>query len=305
MYSINATETRKAFNTTITNADLEEVQIWNSEDEPDAQRIHEYGYKPTPVFMGGDPNTSLMYGIELEVDNPTGNTNRNELATYIHKNFGDKVYCKRDGSLTFGVEIVSHPATLAYHMRKFDWASIIHACEVAHFSSHDTSTCGLHIHVGRAALGNTNDARDLCVAKMLIVFDKFYENEIYKISRRRSLSEVSQWAAKNCAEIKNNDSRPAALLKAKYCSDRNNRYTALNLCNTNTVEVRFFKGTLNPVSFAAAIQFVDSVVRYCKTHTLQEVVSCKFGDIVDMCRYPELRTYCERRGVNMEATGSL
>lgn len=302
MYEVNASESRKQFNTTITIPELTEGEI---KSEYNYDGPHGYGYRPAPVFMGGNPDTCIMIGCELEVDKPQGSVNRNELSDYLHSKYSDRIYCKTDGSLDRGVEIVSHPATLAYHMRKFGWADILHACDVAKFSSHDTDTCGLHFHVGRAALGNTEDARDLCTAKILILMEKFYNTEIYKISRRRHMGEMERWAGKNYTDIKPEDKRPVVLHKYKEHADNCDRYHALNLTNNNTIEFRFFKGTLNPVSFAAGFQFVDSIVRYCKTHTLQEVVACKFGDIVDMCKYPELRAYCERRNVNMDATGTL
>ena len=39
------------------------------------------------------------------------------------------------------------------------------------------------------------------------------------------------------------------------------------------------------------------MVRWCKQHTLQEVIGCTFADIVKTCKYPELAAYCIRRRI--------
>lgn len=146
--------------------------------------IHEYGYKPEPVFLTGDPNKDIMLGIELETDRFTGDMTPTSLARFLHQKFGDRVYCKSDGSLDRGVEIVSHPAPLRYHMRKFGWSDILGIATDCGAQSHDAGTCGLHVHVGRASLGNTDDARDLCIAKLLLVMERFASNEMMAFSRR-------------------------------------------------------------------------------------------------------------------------
>ena len=36
--------------------------------------------------------------------------------------------------------------------------------------------------------------------------------------------------------------------------------------------------------------------------TLQQVMDCTFGDIVAICKYPELAAYCIRRHINITTT---
>ena len=261
--------------------------------------IHEYGYKPEPVFLTGDPNKDIMLGIELETDRFTGDVTPNRLARFLHQAFGDRVYCKSDGSLDHGVEIVSHPAPLRYHMRKFGWADILGIADECGAHSHDAGTCGLHVHVGRAALGNTDDARDLCIAKLLLVMERFATNEIMAFSRRGG---ENHYCKNVRIGIEPGDRRDKILEKSKRTDASFDRYTALNLCNANTIEFRIFRGTLNPLTFAATLQLVDTMVRYCKTHTLQQVMSCTFGDIVATCKYPELAVYCIRRHIGIVST---
>ena len=258
--------------------------------------IRSYSYKPAPRFMGGSAETALMYGIELELDNFTGDVDAEDYAKWVHGNFENRLYCKRDGSLDDGVEVVSHPATLAYHMRRMGWSDVLGVASDVGAQSHDCETCGLHVHVGRAALGNTAEARELCIAKLLILTERFYDDELLKFSRRGHY-EMHRWAKKTTAGVVSSDKRDAVLVKAKHANANHDRYTALNLTNHATIEFRIFRGTLNPQTFAATLQLVDCMVRWCKQHTLQEVIGCTFADIVKTCKYPELAAYCIRRRI--------
>ena len=105
--------------------------------------IRDYGYKPTPIFYGELSDTIKgRYGIENEID---GGEYREEAARYIQDAGGDCIYLKHDGSLSCdGFEIVTHPATLEYHMSSMPWHDIIRAARDYDYTSHDAGTCGLH-----------------------------------------------------------------------------------------------------------------------------------------------------------------
>ena len=95
----NSTNDRHSFNTN------RNVTYTRTED---ACGIHKYSYKPEPVFLTGDQHKDIMLGIELETDKFTGDVTPIRLARFLHQEFGDRIYCKSDGSLDRGVEIVSH-----------------------------------------------------------------------------------------------------------------------------------------------------------------------------------------------------
>ena len=288
MTNTTNTNSKYTFNTTRT-------MIFDGE-ETSGTGVRSYSYKPTPHFMGGNPETALMYVVELEVDRFPEDVYPDNYAAWVHGNMGERFYCKHDGSLDDGVEVVSHPATLAYHMRKMGWADVLGGASDVGAQSHDCETCGLHVHVGRAALGNTDDARELCIAKLLILTERFYDNELLNFSRRGRF-EMQRWAKKTTAGVVAGDKRDTVLGKAKNANANHDRYTALNLTNYATIEFRIFRGTLNPQTFAATLQLVDCMVRWCKQHTLQEVIGCTFADIVKTCKYPELAAYCIRRRI--------
>jgi len=102
-----------------------------------------------------------FFGVELEADH--GNEKD---AAARDVTFGDLSYVKHDGSLTDdGIEIVTHPCSLRYHLEQFPWDEILSSLADYGFRSHDTSTCGLHVHVSRSAFGETSDEQDLTAAK--------------------------------------------------------------------------------------------------------------------------------------------
>jgi hypothetical protein len=90
-------------------------------------------------------------GVELEFDcGGENNENAKSLLDIANKN-GEHIYCKHDGSLNEGFEIVSHPMTLDYHLHEMKWCEVMEEALSLDYLSHNTSTCSLHIHVNRDA----------------------------------------------------------------------------------------------------------------------------------------------------------
>ena len=122
--------------------------------------IHNYSYKPEPIFYGDGP---LYLGVELEVDE-AGKDNINAvqaLRAFNQENvYG---YVKSDGSLNDGFELVTHPCTLETHLQQVPWRETLEALRGMGYRSHAPGTCGLHVHVGRKAVGkDVRAGRDNC-----------------------------------------------------------------------------------------------------------------------------------------------
>ena len=62
------------------------------------------------------------------------------------------------------------------------------------YRSHQTSTCGLHIHVNRESLAESREEQDEIISRILY-FVEHHWNEIYKFSRRSEYS-INRWAAR-------------------------------------------------------------------------------------------------------------
>lgn len=132
--------------------------------------IHDYYYKPDPIFYGkGQPH----YGIELEIDEGGEYDDNAERILNIGNRINEHIYCKHDGSLDDGFEIVSHPATLEYHTNTIPWKKILDEALEMGYYSHNSGTCGLHVHINRAALGESVEEQENTIARIVYFFEKF------------------------------------------------------------------------------------------------------------------------------------
>lgn len=258
--------------------------------------IEDYYYKPSPIFFG-DTTDNCYLGVELEVDNTSENYENEKIynaAEELTDKYDDRLYLKHDGSLSRGFEIVSHPCTLDYHTLDFEWYEIMDICKTNTLRSHDTDTCGLHIHISRDYFGDTQEIQDLHIAKLMLLISKFYNSHILKFSRRTE-SEL-RWCLNPGMEYEVLDNEKTIIDKLKVCKSKG-RYQAINLENENTVEFRIFKGTLNYNTFLASLQFVVEISKYAKQTELLDIPTTNWRDIFMLTNYAELKNYLNERGL--------
>ncbi len=258
-------------------------------------QVHQYSYKPNPIFYGEDKN-KLHFGIELEMEIRDGElVNSSE---YIMEMMGDFVYLKEDSSINSGgykgFEMVSHPATLDYFTdNKNLWTTLDYLRRVHTARSWDAKSCGLHIHISRAGFkGGAHTHRFLSL--------------IYKNSdKMMKLGGRSSTYAKFSDVYKYDEyDRPYFTLAhkvAKPDDSMTERYSAVNTQNQHTLELRFFRGTMNPSSVLSAIQLAHATVEYTRELTLSDVKMGAltwewFADWIQANngRYPELYTRMSR-----------
>lgn len=248
--------------------------------------IRPYGYKPDPIFYG---HASRYFGIELEIDDG-GEDNSNAATLLKIANEGSvRLYAKHDGSIHEGFEMVSHPMTLDFHKNEMPWAEIMKKAVSLGYHSHQTTTCGLHIHVNRDSFGETEVERDACIARILYFFEKFWD-ELLKFSRRNR-RQIERWAARY--GMKEN---PKDVLKHAKSSYGGSRYSCVNLTNYSTIEFRIFRGTLKYNTLIATLQLVN---RICDAAVLLDDVdfqNMSWTSFVSGCQdLPELVLYLKER----------
>jgi len=148
--------------------------------------IHGYNYKPYPIFYG---DSKMHLGVELEIDDGGEDSDNAQKIMNVANVQHDHLYCKHDGSIDNGFELVTHPMDLMYHRTVMPWKAILETVANLGYRSHQTSTCGLHIHVSRCALGNTYTQKEG------IAIEK--ENGVYKgrkpIECANLVPVVSKW----------------------------------------------------------------------------------------------------------------
>ena len=105
--------------------------------EQDHRTIQDYYYKPEPLFRGDGPR---YFGVELEIDEAgEDNDSARRIMEIANSNGLENLYCKHDGSLDDGFEMVTHPMTLEYHMKEMPWAKILQEAIRLGYTSHQAT----------------------------------------------------------------------------------------------------------------------------------------------------------------------
>lgn len=249
------------------------------------QIISEYYYKPIPIFYG---EGTRFFGVELEVDDAGEDDESAESVTDIANSKHPHIYCKHDGSLDDGFEIVTHPMTLDYHRKQMPWGSVLNELRGMGYLSHKANTCGLHVHVNRTAFGDTPTEQDACIARILYFFEKHWE-ELLKFSRRTEY-QLSRWASRYGYK-----EQPKDILDHAKKGTHGGRYVCINLENTDTVEFRMFRGTLKLNTVIATLQLVDKVCDAAISLSDEEMKSLSWTTFVSGCSQSELIQYLKER----------
>jgi hypothetical protein len=249
-------------------------------------------YQPPLKFYGDDKNGSVPFmGIELEVDNGGhSDENAKRLVRMVNKPNENFVYCSHDSSIHDGFEIITQPATYEYHSSiKNIYKEAFQMLKQNRYLSHDTETCGMHIHFNRTFFGE-NESK--CLKRLYVMIDKFWKELV--IFSRRNVYKMERYSKKT--EIRDVDSVIRTVNRQGGTSTRDRyheyHYYALNITNPNTIEIRMYRGTLNINTFIATIQLTNNMVIAAKNKTMQEVQQMKFDELLDG---KILRKYWNRR----------
>lgn len=248
--------------------------------------IEDYYYKPEPLFRG---DGSRYFGVELEIDGAgEDDTSAGRVMEIANGNGLENLYCKHDGSLDDGFEMVTHPMTLAYHMKEMPWAKILQEAIHLGYTSHQANTCGLHVHVNRNAFGNTEEAQDAVIARILFFFESFW-TELLKFSRRTP-RQLERWATRYGYK-----DQPKELLDHAKKGYHGGRYTSVNLTNTDTIEFRIFRGTLKYNTLIATLQLLDRICDVAIYLTDDQIKAMSWTTFASGCTQPELVRYLKER----------
>lgn len=209
---------------------------------------------------------TLYLGVELEVEcartfdvyDPDKEVHKMVKASKL------PLFCKYDGSLSNGVEIVSMPLTFDAWLGFWDRMTKLYA-DLQQFGcrAYATNTCGLHIHASKAGFHS--------LGHLYRVARFMYSNKSKLIAlSQRGPNAIRRWASfedvPTSSIVSVDNLKP---LKAEYFLARkvkhpetSSRYTALNLQPRDTAEFRLFKGTLYPAAIKRALETVQSLRDY-------------------------------------------
>lgn len=250
--------------------------------------IQDYCYKPEPIFYG---DGSRYLGVELEIDRGGElSSNAREILNIANEE-NELAYCKHDGSLNDGFEIVTHPMTLSFHQKEMPWAAILEKAASMGYCSHKGHTCGLHVHVNRNCFGASEIEQDAVIARILYLMEKHWE-ELLKFSRR-SQHQLERWAARYGYK-----EHPKDILDQAKKGYGGGRYSCVNLQNDSTIEFRVFRGTLKHNTVIATLQMVSRICDVAFSMSDEEIKSLSWTTFVSGIQaeeFPELVQYLKER----------
>jgi hypothetical protein len=180
--------------------------------------------------------------------------------------------------------------SIEYHTNEMPWKDLLQKAVSLGYYSHNTTTCGLHIHCNKTAFGDTLEEQEEPIARIVFFFEKFWDNLL--LFSRRSEAQVNRWATRY--GLKKSPKENLEYAKDK----RHGRYVAVNLQNYSTIEFRIFRGTLKYETFMATLQLVDEICNVAVSMSDSELQSMEWKDFVAQIKdKQELLNYLELKGL--------
>lgn len=210
-----------------------------------------------------DKNESILKGFELEVSGD----DCDNVAGLLNDILGDFAVYEEDGSIC-GFEIITNPFSRQYWDKNSE--DFKKALDVLKTKKYENVNCGLHVHVNREQL-ETEDLSSEDVIDNIILIMETFKNELTKFSRRTN-SDLARWAS-----FLTDDGEELIFEELKKKKSNKGRYCALNITNSDTVEFRIFKGTLEYDELMATLELVDNIVDIARSNKLEGLT---WNDIV-------------------------
>lgn len=228
-------------------------------------RIRGYSNRAS-AMMPPEKDVPIKFGIELEVGCDRG-VCRSTCVGYVADAFDrvtdsmKYVTYKEDGSISEvdGFEIVTRPDCPSVHKKL--WTEVLSDRRVLDsITSWRSGKCGMHIHVSREPLS------ELWIGRMMVLVNADAFSGLLRSVAGRGSNSYSVLRTKKFTDVKRS----------------NNRYEALNVGDSRTIEFRMFRGTTLLSSFLKNIEFVEAVIDYCRPHARS--LQC-IGDPQDFLSY--------------------
>lgn len=200
------------------------------------------GYHDSEIEKIRGSNSGKYCGFELEI---IPKHDRYELAEEVCE-LGN-LHCEDDSSLDEdGFEIVSNYGDIedVLHI-----ASELSNSLKGNAISHDTSCCGLHVHLTR-----TNDFDN---AKMIVFWNDPDNRAFIKMFTRRE--------SKDYAKFNSSKNKKSLPKEGFYEFNKSDKYQSVRVTSRGTVEVRAFKGTTLKSTLLACIELAYYSYEYCKS----------------------------------------
>lgn len=215
------------------------------------------------------PNNDLYFGLEVETESmgtPTGTRITPRRVAGIWKEY-DMGWTMRDGSLSsgFGCENVTYPHTYE-RLLSSNLSVALNEMRSQGVRAWDTENCGLHIHMSKAAFRNKLHMFWFCT-----IHEKM-PDILRSLAGRGNAPHVS-WAssiAEHSAYLSQGGvAKTSSVLMRRTPISGGGHGTYINISNANTIECRFWRGSLNPVQVIGAVSMEKAIFEWAKVVNYQ------------------------------------
>lgn len=227
------------------------------------------------AYRAADGEAGLFIGVELETENANNRETARAVKDAVAQCEGcsrDSVVCKRDGSLDDGgCEIVTAPFSPALHLQTGFWDAVTDA---ASCYSHN---CGMHVHISRAYF--TSDTERYLFARLFFRFGKRFRNFAGRGDTYYSRWANAEWFGIDLRETPDTRFKQFMRGMERY-RDSYGRYTAVNFCPRETIEVRAFAATLDPsrIRDFVAVVYANAVIANTTPDAINVIESYTFDE---------------------------
>lgn len=274
----------------------------DEEDDDDREWENIGSYHSSKRVLGHIPssydsrNPRVLLGLELEMECKDRDDDLDERAEHLLdsvSHYQGKPYAllEQDGSLNYGFEMVTgytgldvHEKQLSFFKERFEG-----------MKSHDTKTCGLHIHICKS------DMSIYHAMKMVLFINDSGNANLVRALARRDASSYAKFKDKKGDASWYKDAQRYRSGKADKLRGLNaDRYEALNFQNEKTIEFRLFKGTLKYETIMACLEFTYATWFFCRDAGMHELTSEQFIAFIQKPERKEdtkyLRAYLTEKG---------
>ena len=253
--------------------------------------IRSYNWKPkVHMFRKSDADdTPILFGFENEIEldrNRSGSMRREEdsrrirlsdgrdlsisyrmwIAHEIDQLMPELIYMKNDGSLSYGIELVSHPATWNFWRDQLEpLEKLFGWLRGERCQGLEAPTAGMHVHISRGQMKLEHQ-------NSLSAFVHGNHEFIGRIARRKS---------NHYSKLQHVDRQMKDDSVSRYLVNNGDRYQAVNWQNKNTLEIRIFQSNLNTEEFLSNIEFCRALYMFTQE---RNTASCLAdGAVQDFC----------------------
>lgn len=245
------------------------------------QRIH--GYHSGRTYNAPiNSDCDYKIGVELEVE-----CNTSDIKQELHRRFESNwLLMERDGSLSDarGIEFITIPMCPKHIKSRNTWCDFIEFMS-SRAKSWNTSTCGLHVHIGREILGKTAEEQSETIGKLLYLYHHYLKDHPTNIKvygRARAYEDHDGKVAEgNAVKVLGSDALKVKSIKENLkqkltAQSSTARYFDINLRNTATIEFRKGKGSLSSDRICSVIEYSELLCLYARKVKWEKISDVDF-----------------------------